>query len=385
MSRIQTFSLESMRRIAREIYQQEREADHLKHPAVLDRRHYDPFDYQHEFSQELQFRNTSGEEIPAFGVIRVDGIEMRNGRPIYKAAKPDDTFDPLYIVNGPLRVGADTAARGSGRYLLNGPGQVLADTGTGTPARGYRWGPVNNSWKLAANYQGFSIRFTETGTTQYGDTYVWATQDPILNDVTAFYNNSGEVIPAHAVVELTNNQDAAGRQYGIKPTTTHQRRYLVNSDRTVAIGKPGHGTYMERANNTMSSRVLCATSPSFGDEYGATPGEWFLSSYREGFHMLGNSQVTGDYFTARAIQREVTRLEGYLVDGAISIGGSADFTIWKGPRATMADAGWDDITVWIPSEACDPIVNSGQDLFGVVYWQGGQWVFEPICCPTGEV
>lgn len=382
MSRIQTFSLESMRRIAKEVFREEREADHLKHPAVTDRRHYDPFDYQHEFAQELHFRNVSGEEIPAFGVIRVDGIETKNGRPIYKAAKPDDSFSPLYLVNGPLRVGSESTAYGFARYLLNGPGQVLVDLVSGTPAIGFRWGPKDDSWKLHAHYQGFGIRATTTGTTQYGDTWAWATQDPVLNDTVYYFNDSGESIPAFAVIELTDEFDAAGRQYGIKPTTDFQRRYLVNGDRITPADKPGYGSYLVSPNNTISSRVLCATSANLGDEYGATPGEWFLSSFRPGFHMLGNATVSGDYYTARAIQREVTRLKGVLTDGAIDPDDSSLFVIHSGAVGSETDAGWDSITCW--HRGCDPIDNNGQDLRGYVVLQDSQWIYYEDCCPEDE-
>lgn len=263
MSRIQTFSIESMRRIAREIFREEREAEHLKHPAVLTLNTYDPHDYQHDRSQEIKFRNTSGEEIPPYAVMLVTGYETKHGLPILTVDKPDTDFAPLYLVNGPLRVGSESTAYGTGRYLLDAPGQVLADTGGGTPVEGARWGPSNDSWYLTAHYQGFSVRAATTGTTaSYGLTYVWATQDPILNDTVAFYNNSGEEIPAHAVMELSDTFDAAGRQYVVKPTTTFRRRYLVNLDKAIPIGKPGYGTYLERPNNTLSSRVLCDTSPS---------------------------------------------------------------------------------------------------------------------------
>jgi hypothetical protein len=333
------------------------------------------------------FLNNSGETIPANGVMLIDDVATSEQLGEYfTVIKADDSYDPLYLVNREVAIpfGAGQLSFGIGDYLIGYHGRVLANIETGFPAKGYRCGPKNGSWAVWANYQGFSCRGSATGTDSDGGTFIFATQDPILNDVTAFYNDSGETIPAYAVMELVDDFDAAGRQHVIKPTTSFQRRYLINNDRTVAAGKPGHGTYMERANNTISSRVLCATSASLGDEYGATPGEWFLSSYRPGFHMLGNAMVTGDYFTARAMQREVTRLEGYLVGGAIGTIASADFTIWKGPVAGGgSDAGWDDIEVW--SSACEDVVNSGNDLWGAIQWQDSEWRFEPICCPTGDV
>lgn len=383
MSRIQTFSLESMRRIAKEVFREEREADHIKHPAVLTLNTHSPFDYQHDFSQELQFRNVSGEEIPPYAVMRFTGVETRNGLPVYTAAKPDDTFHPLYLVNGPLRVSSEATAYGFGRFLLQGPGRVLASTSIRSPSYGDRWGPVSGEWHLIAGNQGFILANATTGTTAtYGLTYIWAQQDPIRNKTVAFVNDSGETIPPFAIMKMENDFDTSGRMRVTKPDTTFQRLYLVNGAHEVLDTKGGHGTHLTDPANDLG-RARYSASPTMMSEWGAKPGEWELYPNRPGFAVLGNPvDLGGGVYSARTFQREVTRLEGYLIDGAIGALDSATFKHYSGTTAASVDAGFTALTCW--NSGCEAILNSGDDLWGAVNWCNSEWRFEPICCPTGE-
>lgn len=101
----------------------------------------------------MRFRNDSGEEIPAFGVMRVTGIETVGGRASAIVAKPSSSFERLYLVNT-YRVAADGIGEGT---WLSEANYVLYNTGSGTPAYGESWGPKSGQWTLEKYYYGFTI------------------------------------------------------------------------------------------------------------------------------------------------------------------------------------------------------------------------------------
>lgn len=142
-----TFNEDAVRRIAREIFARERKAvDNTRHARVPG--------YSYVPPRGIVFRNTSGEEIPAYAVMRITGAERRAGRPVITVGKPSTTFRRLYLVNGSKKVGAASTAYGVGTYLDEG-GEVLYDSGT--PAMGESWGPKNGQWSLAKWRYGFTI------------------------------------------------------------------------------------------------------------------------------------------------------------------------------------------------------------------------------------
>jgi len=103
----------------------------------------------------LEYRNDSGERIPAFGIVRITGVVVPEpGRVLLTVAKPDAYGCQLQCaVNGPVPIDAD-------RYGLCARGPFVAalyDTGDGTPAVGQKWGPRSGGWKLRKNTGGFSV------------------------------------------------------------------------------------------------------------------------------------------------------------------------------------------------------------------------------------
>lgn len=150
-SRINSFTDESIRRIAYAVFAEERDALRSLFAAQV---------VQPDRPKLVAFRNTSGEEIPAYGVMRVTGAEVKAGLPIITVAKPSTTFQRLYLVNGPLRVGSDTNARGVGTWLYEA-GYVLYESGT--PAVGESWGPKASQWSLAKWRYGFTIQGATAG------------------------------------------------------------------------------------------------------------------------------------------------------------------------------------------------------------------------------
>lgn len=100
----------------------------------------------------LPFYNDSGEEIPAYAVMRIDSVDRSNGVPYFKCKKPNDTFYRYYAINS-----ARTCAVGArGRCTLLVPRDVLYDDGA-TPTINQSWGPKSGSWKLWPNRPGFTI------------------------------------------------------------------------------------------------------------------------------------------------------------------------------------------------------------------------------------
>ncbi len=95
----------------------------------------------------LSVYNTSGEQIPAFGLIRVTGADSVG---VLQAAKPNADGQQV-MVNGPVPI--PVAAYGSATNDF--PNYALYDTGDGTPAVGDTWGAGSGSWKLRKNKAGF--------------------------------------------------------------------------------------------------------------------------------------------------------------------------------------------------------------------------------------
>ncbi len=109
---------------------------------------------QHFDASWEAFLNDSGEEIPAFGCMRISGITTIRGRACYAMRKPD-TFGSIWghRMNGPNPV----AAGAFGLCVLGGVVAGLYDTADGTPSYGKHWGPRSGTWKLRKNTSGWRV------------------------------------------------------------------------------------------------------------------------------------------------------------------------------------------------------------------------------------
>lgn len=108
---------------------------------------------------KVRFHNDSGEEIPAWGVMRITGIQSGNDAWRLKVGKPNTTISSFYLVNSATACPASTD--GWGTYLWNS-GHVLYDTSV-TPAIGEEWGPQDGTWTIRKNHWGFRIIGGTTG------------------------------------------------------------------------------------------------------------------------------------------------------------------------------------------------------------------------------
>ena len=92
-------------------------------------------------------KNTSGEAIPAFAVMRVTGVTDE----VLQVAKPNAASDTKAVVNGPTPI----PIAGFGNATYDSPFFVLYETADGTPTFGDMWGTESGSWKLRAANDGF--------------------------------------------------------------------------------------------------------------------------------------------------------------------------------------------------------------------------------------
>jgi len=123
-------------------------------------------------------RNDSGEEIPAFGCMQVNGTVEAGGQNYLKVVKPADTTGKAgkYLFNdlAPIEIGGYGLAQSRfvHRALTNGDTITL----------GAKWAPIASSWEVGANPAG---QFTAVGA------------DDIVTDCIRLIDDSPTVV--HAV------------------------------------------------------------------------------------------------------------------------------------------------------------------------------------------
>lgn len=89
----------------------------------------------------------------AYACMRVTGITTVNNRPVVTIAKPDTSFNRLYLVNGDKDV--ENGKYGWGTWLWHSD-YVLYDNAS-TPAVGEEWGPQDGQWTIKKWRYGFTI------------------------------------------------------------------------------------------------------------------------------------------------------------------------------------------------------------------------------------
>ncbi|MGQ0633044.1 MAG: hypothetical protein ACT4QC_00385 [Planctomycetaceae bacterium] len=101
------------------------------------------------------FRNDSGEQVPAFGVLRLTGVAVLEPARVVLTAQKPDTYGCQYqcAINGPTPVPAGKYGVCTRLGLL----PALYDAADGTPAFGERWGPRSGTWKLKKHTGGFRV------------------------------------------------------------------------------------------------------------------------------------------------------------------------------------------------------------------------------------
>lgn len=183
-----------------------------------------------------------------------------------------------------------------------------------------------------------------------------------------FLNNSGEEVPAYAVMEVSAGAQGPfthERLTIVKPTTTFKRLYLVNGPEPVAANSEGWGRYL--MDDSSDNLVLYETgnTPAIGESWGAKASQWTLAKNRPGFLITAanNTSATNPYTSA--VQYIVNHLKG-KADGAISKGGSGTVSIWMGAAGSEADTTI-NVTAWAWGKA----ITSGKIVS--VQWLDSAW------------
>lgn len=102
-------------------------------------------------------------------------------------------------------------------------------------------------------------------------------------EIRVFRNNSGETVPAYAVMEVEDSEEDDGRNILVikKPTGDATKPHVINGPRDVSSGKRGQWVWG-------TCKVKVSGTPSAGDEWGVTSSSWVLSSGGDAmFRMMG--------------------------------------------------------------------------------------------------
>lgn len=153
-----------------------------------------------------------------------------------------------------------------------------------------------------------------------------------------FRNDSGETIPAFAVMRVTGATGLGSIPVltVAKPNTAFQRRYLVNGPLAVS-GASGQNTFGLGTWAEQSAFVLYddANTPAYGEEWGPSNGSWEIKKYRYGFHILGGA-TGGDTDLVGCYQMVVNEFYGQT-DGALNKGSTQTVSVFDGNNADTTD------------------------------------------------
>lgn len=170
--------------------------------------------------QWVEFKNGAGEDIPAFGCIRLSGLTIPETGRVTRTGNKPNTYGSQYLhaFNGPV-------VCKSGEYGMCVIGQemvALYDSSDGTPAFGEKWGPRDATWKLKKNTGGFQI----VGVTNSTKALALVVQSPMLSFI-------GKTDSSHAKSASGTISVWAGTTIGSESDTTAN---ITAYNRFAAVG-----------------------------------------------------------------------------------------------------------------------------------------------------
>ena len=187
-----------------------------------------------------------------------------------------------------------------------------------------------------------------------------------------FVNGSGEAIPSHAVMRITNWSAASGRRiYNVaKPDSTYRWRYLVNNFGTVAIGANGKGRFLSEGGLV----YINSGTPALNEIWRPTASQWYLTQHGPGFLVNGAGTATSGGVTvidaAQVIGGEVRVFNDS--GGAVAAGASATMSVYGGSTGTT-DTSLDvtvfnrSTTSWATSKYGACSIDMGGNITGVPF------------------
>lgn len=149
-------------------------------------------------------------------------------------------------------------------------------------------------------------------------------------------NSSGEVIPPHSVLRVTNwaNSDNEILYTVAKPDATYRWQYLVSGPFAIGAGSSAEGL----ATFLSSGGLVYYNSgtPAYGERWGPTASQWYLTQHRPGFHVQGAGTTT---FNSKNLLCAVQLPPGEVrvqndSGGAVAAAGSATMGIYGGAAGT---------------------------------------------------
>lgn len=183
----------------------------------------------------IPFKNTSSDTIPGFAVMRCTGSMNLSDQLVLTMDQPNDDFQRLYYLNGPIAVAAGQF--GNCSDALGGPGGrelhyalFNADSTSeyDQPAFDQQWGPVPGEWYLERGRHGFTVigPFINEGT---------VVDQTITIDSTP--NRTQTVVDSETSGEDDDDEDADG--YGgdgssVEDTSDHSMDRVVVRQELVA-------------------------------------------------------------------------------------------------------------------------------------------------------
>lgn len=181
-----------------------------------------------------------------------------------------------------------------------------------------------------------SVRAYESGRLTQRDLYEDKPSDRNVAKV-PFRNDSGEAVPAYALMRVTGMATVEGRRIHTisKPDATYRRRYLVNGPHEWGIGKPGWGYWLWHADYVLYDT---GNTPAFGEEWGPEPSSWTIKKDAPGFQIQGGAQGTGAASRVIAIQDVPQHVFG-KADSAIANGASGTVRVYGGTQGSETDTG----------------------------------------------
>lgn len=186
------------------------------------------------------------------------------------------------------------------------------------------------------------------------------------------HNNSGELIPAYAVMRVESVSETTDVHEVVKPNTTFKSRYLVNLETAIPIDGTGHATWLDRSANVLYNSS--SGSPAIDEEWGVKSGQWTLEKNRPGFLITGGNDTNGTDYWTRAKQHLVTMLKG-KPDADIAKGATGTVSIYMGAQGVEAVTEYD-----ITGSALGAAVTA--DKWVVVWFESGVWYVSPWECVT---
>ncbi len=124
------------------------------------------------------------------------------------------------------------------------------------------------------------------GQSQFSSNLNTETREP--QEINVFRNNSGEEVPAYAIMEVEDVEVGNGRNVLVikKPTGDASKPHVVNGPRAVATAKKGRWQWG-------TVKVAVTGTPTAGAEWGVSSGSWVLSSGGSAIMRMMGELATG--------------------------------------------------------------------------------------------